>query len=277
MIEVNKELVYKEAIKRIDKVFSLPETCAVKIKDIVIEKRYNQEHIYKLIQNAVDMSYHDVLSDIDMTVVVQFSTKEVMKPNQYMKLIDRYGITRDNYLGLAFIPENKLCRIILQNGMRYDLGFEFIYDEDADNILTTASINSDIDNEIWPAAKIDEFWFIQIQALAKLYRNDFLVSDHLANMCINETLVQQMVLRDIKYGANFHRYGYQEKLEYMQVNKTKCPYKKENPFFNTIAAKLYSTSIAYDKLTLKFYPLMEARKEVFWAIWDCYAAALLEK
>ena len=42
---------------------------------------------------------------------------------------------------------------------------------------------------------INRFWFIQIQALGKLYRKDYLISSHLANMNCNETLVMQIVLR----------------------------------------------------------------------------------
>lgn len=274
VVEINKEIIFQELIKQINIVFSLPETCAVKIKNIVIEKIHNNEYLLELIKSAVESSYHDILSDIDMTVVVKLSPNDVIKPDQYMKMIDRYGITKVNYLGLVFVGENKMYRMILKNGMRYDFGFDFVYDENADNILTTTSVSSESGDEKWPVVNIDKFWFMQIQALAKLYRNDFLVSDHLANMNINETLVQQMVLRDIKYGTNHHRYGYQEELEYLQVDKTKCPYKKENEIFNMIAAKIFSASIAYDKLTLKFYPQFKERKEIFFAIWDCYEKAL---
>lgn len=272
MIEINKEIIYNELIKRIDTAFSLPETCAVKIRDIVIEKIHTKEYMLELIKKAVEISYHDVLSDIDMVVVVKLSPN--IKPDQYMKMIDRYGIIKDTYLGLVFVSENMMYRIILQNGMRYDFGFDFVYEDNADNIPNITRANNEIDNDKWSMVKIDEFWFMQIQAIAKLYRNDFLISDHLANVGINETLVQQMVLRDIKYGTNHHRYGYQEELEYLQVNKANCPYKRENPTFNIIAAKIYSTSIAYDKLTLAFYPQFKERKEILLNIWDCYEKAL---
>jgi hypothetical protein len=167
-----------------------------------------------------------------------------------------------------------MYRIILQNGMRYDLGFDFVFDENADTILTSTGAASDTKGEKLSLADIDRFWFLQLHALAKLYRNDFLISDHLANMSINETLVQQMILRDMKYGTTFHRYGYQEELEYLQVDKAKCPYRRENPTFNMIAAKIYSTAITYDKLTLAFYPEYKERKEILFAIWDYYEKAL---
>lgn len=55
-----------------------------------------------------------------------------------MKRIDRFGITKENSLGLYFIKENKMYRIVLKNGMRYDFGFEFGYDENAGMLDFTA-------------------------------------------------------------------------------------------------------------------------------------------
>lgn len=270
MVEINKEIIYQELIKRIDKIFSLPETCAVKIRDIIIEKSQAKDDIHKFARQAVEMSYHDVLSDIDLLVVVKLSPKDVITKERYMKMIYRYGITRDCYLGLVFVPENMMYRIILQNGMRYDFGFEFIYDDNVHAIIRTPETGVEIENEKWSLDNIDRFWFVQIQALAKLYRNDFLIGDHLANMNVNETLVQQMVLRDIEYKTTFHRYGYQEKLEYLQVDENECPYKRDNEIFNIIAAKIYAASIAYDKLAFHFYPSYKERKKILFNIWECY-------
>ena len=75
----------------------------------------------------------------------------------------------------------------------------------------------------WSLEKIYQFWFVQIQALGKLYRNDFLISSHLANSNINETFVQQMVLRDLKYHTNHHQYGDKEDLIYLKYTG-QCPY-----------------------------------------------------
>ena len=52
-------------------------------------------------------------------------------------------------------------------------------------------------------------------------------------MNLNETLVQQMVLRDMEYGTNHHRYGCEEPIAYMS-NKHMCPIKTENDYFNII-------------------------------------------
>lgn len=206
MIEINKNIIYQELKIKIDKIFSLPETSAVKIKNIVIEKTQDKDYIYKMVKQAVEISYHDVLSDIDMSVMVKLSSKDTITKEQYVKMLDG-------------------------------------------------------------------FWFVQVQALGKLYRNDFLISDHLANININETLVQQMVLRDIKYGTNFHRFGYKEELEYLKADENECPYKRDNKIFNHIANKIYASSITYDKLTLHFYPEYIGRKEALFDIWEYYAQA----
>lgn len=270
MIEINKEIMYKELIKKIEKIFSLPETYAVTIKDIVIEKSQNKSVVEELVKQAVALSYHDVLSDVDISVRVRLPRKNGITSVQYVKRLDRYGITRNCYLGLMFIPENMMYRIILKNGMRYDLGFDFLYDESVDYALDIPDKDSENCHEKWSLDDVDRFWFVQIQALAKLYRKDFLIGDHLANLNINETLVQQMVLRDIKYETNFHRYGYEEELEYLKAGEEKCPYKRENPIFNSIAGKIYAASIAYDKLTRQFYPEYKERRYILFDIWKCY-------
>lgn len=277
MIEINKNIIYEELKTKIEKIFSLPETSAVKIKGIVIEKTQDKDYIYKMAKQAVEISYHDVLSDIDMSVTVKLSSKDAITKEQYVKMLDRYGITRDCCLGFVYIPENTMYRIILRNGMRYDLGFEFIYDDNVDNIIAISNTSIENDNEKWPLVNIDRFWFVQVQALGKLYRNDFLIGDHLANININETLVQQMVLRDIKYGTNFHRYGNKEELEYLKADENECPYKRDNKVFNQIAAKIYASSITYDKLTLHFYPEYKGRKELLFDIWEYYDHSCIDK
>ena len=115
---------------------------------------------------------------------------------------------------------------------------------------------------------------MQIQALAKLYRKDFLIGDHLANMSLNETLVQQMVIRDIKYGTNHHRYGYEDELDYIKY-KNKFPIYTSNERFNLIADKLYCAALSYDELTKSFYSEYKARSTYFFEIWNSYELARL--
>lgn len=276
MINISKDIIHDELIKRIESIFLLPETAAVKIRDITLEKTKSIEEIEKFAEKAVELSYHDILSDVDIKTVVRIYNNDSVTESQYMKRIDRYGITKDDYLGIMLVEENRMYRIILKNGMRYDWGFEFLYDEKADKIILGQDKDlSDMqDNEKWPLKDIDRFWFMEIQALAKLYRDDFLIADHLANMSINETLVQQMVLRDIKYGTNIHRYGHKEQLEYLKMDMNNCPYKRDNPIFNMIAQKIYCAVTAYDKLSAEFYQQYKSRKETLFDIWNFYDKSL---
>lgn len=220
------------------------------------------------LSEAIDKSYHDCFSDVDLSVVVRISPNDPSMPDEYVKRVDRLGICAENCLGIT-LEGNRLQRIVLKNGMRYDLGFEFQYDDNAQQI-NYGSEEEEADNPNWPGKNIDRFWFVQIQALGKLYRKDFLISSHLANMNLNETLVQQMVLRDIKYGTNHHRYGYEEELAYVKYENN-CPIKIENDTFNMIADKLYCAARAYDELTKIFYPEYKERFSDFMRIWECYA------
>ena len=78
-----------------------------------------------------------------------------------------------------------------------------------------------------------------------------------------------MVLRDIKYGTNIHRYGYEEALSYLK-NRGMCPIHTENSVFNEIADKLYCAALTYDALAHEFYPEYEDRMGDFFEIWTCY-------
>ena len=129
------------------------------------------------------------------------------------------------------------------------------------------------ENANWPLDNINRFWFIQIQALGKLYRKDHLISSHLANMNCNDTLVMQMVMRDLQYGTSHHRYGYAEELEYVK-ELGKNPYKHNDMTFNMIANHLYAAALAYDRLAKHFYPECQGRSEEFFAIWDWYESSL---
>ena len=126
-------------------------------------------------------------------------------------------------------------------------------ENDTAEIITLQTEEDELNNPNWSIENVNRFWFVQIQALGKLYRKDFLISNHLANMNLNETLVQQMVLRDMEHGTNHHRYGYEEQIAYMS-NRNKCPIKTENDYFNIIADKIYCAALTYDELTLLFYP-----------------------
>lgn len=274
MTEITPQIIQQEMKIMVHTIFSLPETKDVKIKDITIEKNQSEETMDKALSAAVEKSYHDALSDIDMTIHVVLSPADKITSDIYAKNIERYGITRENCLGFQFQEGNYIYRFVRKDGIRCDLVFEFTLDENApllksEEFTLNDKASQTPEEQINQAA--DNFWFLQIQALAKLYRKDHLIAAHLANMNLNETLVLQMIQRDQAYGTNFHRYGYQEELQYLQDIPEECPYKSENSTFNYIADNLWRASCAYDKLVKQDYPFYRERRDTFFEIWECYA------
>ena len=265
MIQIDREYIEFSLRRYVDSLLSLPEIDGVKLCDIVIQ---NNEHKEANLKEAFNKSYHDCYSDSDIYVIVNLPKNSKITPLEYIKHPGRFGITPDKYLGVLKTGDYGIYRIVFKDGIRYDFGFEFRYDDSFPEIELENEPERE-SNPNWPIEKVDEFWFIMIQALGKLYRRDYLISGHLANMNINDTLVQQMVLRDIKYGTNHHRYGYSENLIYRK-------YEGQNKFvtgddtFDMIADKLYAAALAYDELTKEFYPDYGTRSEILFDIWKCY-------
>lgn len=264
-IQIDKEFVELSLLQYSDKLLALPEIEGVKLRDIVIKNdKYKEENL----KEAVNKSYHDCYSDSDISIIVNLPTNSKVTPEEYMKHPGRFGITPDKYLGFVKTGDSGIYRIIFKDGTRYDFGFEFRY-ADSFKEVELQSEPERYSNPKWPIEKVDEFWFVIVQALGKLYRKDYLISSHLANVCINETLVQQMVLRDIEHGTNHHRYGYSEKLTYRE-------FEGQNRFvtgdetFDMIAGKLYAAALAYDELSKQFYPDYETRSGILFEIWTCY-------
>ena len=227
MIELSKDSVETHLNLFVDKLFSLPEVNCVKIKKMEIHR----DNRSGLLKSAVDESYHDCYSDIDLCAVVQLAAGDKAVQDAYVKRIEHWGFPLEMMLGVCFVPQNS--------------------------------------NVNWPVENIYRFWFVQIQALGKLYRDDFLISSHLANNNINETLVQQMVLRDLDYHTNHHRYGHKEELSYLKY-AGQCPYQTGNLIFDNIADKIYAAALAYDELAASFYHDYEPKSKDFFAIWEAY-------
>ena len=266
MIHLSRESMESAFEKYLEKIFELPEIVCAAVREITIHR----EDMKDAGKRAFESGFHDCYSDIDLSVKVLLPSDGSVTPDEYMKRIDRYGVNSTTALGWCFIPENKIYRIVFRDGMRYDLGFEFGY---ADISLDPGEQpEPDEHNENWPAENIHRFWFVQIQALGKLYRKDYLISSHLANMNCNETLVMQMILRDLKYGTNHHRYGYSEEPEYVR-DSGKMPYRTGDQTFDRIADELYAAALSYDRLAKEFYPHYQNRSNTFFAIWDCYEAS----
>lgn len=267
-MEITREIILEELDIFLDRIFLLPEVVHAQVRDVVIQKGEDRAH---KLQTIMEKSYHDCYSDIDLSVMVKLNPNDTIKPLGYLKRIDRFGVNTENCLGYTFVEESMMYRIIFKNGMRYDFGFAFEYDEHAEHLELQPQVE-EYNNPDWPLENINRFWFVQIQALAKLYRKDFLIADHLANMNLNETLVQQMVLRDLEHGTNHHRYGYEEDLAYIN-HGGECTIHTDNPFFHMITDKLYAAALTYDELVGEFYPDYEERSKYFFAIANCYEEA----
>ena len=263
LIDLTKDKMEESFLKYLGDIFTHQEIKSASVRDIVISR----ETINDAGKQAFDAGYHDIYSDIDLHVKVSLPKDGSVTPEDYMKRIDRFGVSKDTTLGFMFVPVNRLYRIIFKNGMRYDLVFEFEFDGDDSLVLEPYAAKED--NANWPADNIDRFWFIQVQALGKLYRKDYIISNLLANMNCNDTLVMQMVLRDLEYKTNHHRYGHAEELEYVK-DLGKNPYKHDDTTFNLTADHLYAAALAYDRLAKKFYPEYQDRSRDFFAIWDWY-------
>ncbi len=264
-MQINKDIITKEAEKFITHIFLLPETESVRVKDIVVRK---EESISEKLKKMVEKSYHDCYSDLDLHVTVRINPSDPVTPSEYLKRPDRFGLDDETCLGFDFVSENRMYRMVMRNGVRYDMGIDFVYDDKA-GIIQLLPVQTKNSNPNWPLQNVNRFWFVQVQALGKLYRKDYLIGDHLANMNLNETLVQQMVLRDLKYGTNHHRYGYEEELIYLKY-KNDCPIQAEQKVFQMISEKLYCAALAYDELTSAFYPDYRKRSQDYFELWQCY-------
>lgn len=266
-ISLTKDKMEELFLQYLEKIFVYPEVVSCCAKEIVITR----DTLVDAGKRAFEAGFHDLYSDIDLSVRVRLPKDGSVTPEEYNKRIDRFGVTEETALGWMFIPVNHIYRIIFKNGMRYDLIFEFEYSDDVELDLGEPAPCED-ENPNWPVDNINRFWFIQIQALGKLYRRDYLISSHLANMNCNDTLVMQMIMRDLEYKTSHHRYGYSEELEYVKC-LGQVPYKTDDATFNMIADRIYAAALAYDKLVKDFYHDYEDRKSDFFAIWDWYESA----
>ena len=262
-IRLTKEIMEESFLKYLDEIFDHPEIISACAKGIAITRETAKESGHQ----AFEACFHDNYSDIDLTLKVSLPKDGSVTAEEYLKRVDRFGVTEDNALGWMFVPVNYVCRVVFKNGMRYDLCFEFVFDGEVD--FNLGSCHCKDENPNWPVDNINRFWFIEVQALGKLYRKDNLISAHLANMNCNDTLVMQMILRDLKYSTSHHRYGYSEQPEYT-LGLGKIPYKTDDEVFNRIADHIYAAALAYDRLVTNFYPEYKSRSDLFFAIWDCY-------
>ena len=262
-ITLTKDSVEGSFIQYMEKIFELPEIVSGCVKKNVITRGNLQD----VGRRAFEAGFHDEFSDTDLTLTVRLPEDGSVTPDEYLRRIDRFGVTKETALGWMFVPVNHVCRSVFRNGTRYDLRFEFVFE--GDEAVDLGSYSGTEENPDWPVENINRFWFTEVQALTKLYRKDHLISSHLANMNCNDTLVMQMIMRDHEYSTNHHRYGHSETLEYVS-ELGKMPYEFDDPTAGRIADHIYAAASAYDRLAVYFYPGYQARSEEFFAIWEAY-------
>lgn len=273
-IKLSKENMYQDLIRMLECIFVLPEVKKVTIRSMDISSPDEKERI----RTALEASYHDRFSDVDIHIYVNLRPENSGESFVYYLHPERLGLTRDNYLGLMLggMHSTPVLRLILKNGMRYDLDFH-VTEAWSAPILEFPQEEQPEKREgrFWPdwdLKKADAFWFNQIQALGKLYRQDYLIADHLANMQINETLVAQMVMRDDQLGTNIHRYGCCEKLDYQNAQQTERIFRNQDGTFQKIADKLCAAAISYDRLVQQLNSGYVPQSAVFFEIWKAYEA-----
>ncbi|QOR35184.1 hypothetical protein IMX26_17275 [Clostridium sp. 'deep sea'] len=262
-ITITKEFIQRESKKHLKSIFELPELDEIIIKGVVIASLDDE----LVINKAIDECFHDIYSDVDVELLIKLNQDEYNSNSTiYADCLRRLGFENDilGMLHYSTIERGEVIRICKTNGMRFDLTikaicmegiFKLPHDEITDNLR-----------------RLDEFWFIAIQALGKLMRKDYLIASHLTHNLIQEGLVLQMEMRDKEKDTNFHRFGYKEELDYLSIIKSEeiAFAKTLDEIYNHIARLLYSAVKSYDRLYYSLNNSYKSRIENYSEIWSCY-------
>lgn len=269
-MHLDQEMMKAELTALVNRAFSLPEVKCIRVRDTVICR--GREKADRICE-AVEKSWHDYLSDVDLCIEVQLHPDSGVTQEEYTAGIERFGFDRETCFGRSFIPQSSMWRLALKNGVRFDVGFSVEWSPEGEKLAAFPQVEEDEDGPVgelvWPMKRADAFWFVQVQALGKLFRNDYLIADHLAHMGLNETLEQQMVMRDIRYGTNHHRYGYAEKRGYEEYLE-ECPFLTGDKNRDAIARKLYAAAMAYEEYLNCFHTNWNNQSWYFFDLWECY-------
>ena len=248
-------------------IFALPEVERVAIKDVVIEKADDEDAVRK----GVAACYHDHMSDVDVHLWIRLNPADTRENHHfYQHHLSRLGLG-DEIFGILFQPRDgenaEGIRLVLSSMFRMDMIIHVKEDEAAPVIGQAVNYSASLERE-----KYDAFWFIAIQALAKLLRRDYLIADHLAHMLLMEGLVLQMVDRDKQYGMNFHRFGYAEKLAYLDadLSTVETLFHTADSTYNHIAENLLRAAASYEALVQRSATTCERKGKQFVEMWESY-------
>lgn len=263
---MTKGRFYAETLAAVLKFLELPELVALSIKEVPISSASDASAI----RLAVDRSYRDRFSDVDIKLTVRLNPAECEREGWlYADCLERLGFTGD-ILGVhceRTEDRGEVIRICKANGMRYDLVVTPVAAEDAERLPHNDSPRG------W--MEINDFWFVAVQALGKLMRGDYLISSHLAHELAQRTLVLQMQIRDEEKGTTFHRYGYQEDVEYLKQwgdLHGRCP-AAADPVFAHIWELLFAAAASFDRLCARMGGAYAPRFGLFESIWEEYRKA----
>ena len=97
-----------------ERLFRLPECLRLEIRQVIIHREAfaRPEVRGRLIAEAMDASWHDAFSDVDMTVGVQCLQEP---PLDWLR---RAGVDESHCLGFFAVPENGVCRVVVRDGYR---------------------------------------------------------------------------------------------------------------------------------------------------------------
>lgn len=280
---MDQSSLYQETQKMIKTLFSLPEINSVSIKGISIPSADAEEAI----RMGVERSYHDRFSDVDIKVNMSVGHEELISPVPYFqKHFSRLRLGNE-VLGCSFSKNEtaEVLRLCMNSGFRMDLLCTVDEDDGKGKLKGRDKIKDRIEDKAreGEAEKADNFWFIAVQALGKLYRRDYLIADHLVHMLLMETLVLQMEERDRRLNTNIHRYGGAEALVYRQAGletQEAAAVKKwvegQDETFRFIAGHLFQAIFAYDLLKKEENPNWRERRGAFLRIWQEYSLSYKE-
>lgn len=244
--------------------FQQPDCVDICVRDVCISREAFADQGHKLMADAMDACWHDGYSDVDLLVRLRGNCPKTAAARLHW--LRRIGVTEEQCLGYLAAEDSGACRVVFRDGFRYDITLE---GTGGDGCPEEASFCSDGEHPALPRAAVNRFWFVQVQALGKLYRQDYLIGRHLAHVQLNETLVLQMVQRDLQRGTNHHRYGNAEAAVYQQ-HQDKCPFRTGDKDFDQIADALCAAACAYDELVTAFYPDETPRTPVLMQLWQRY-------
>ena len=107
-VKMTKDNMEEAFLRYLEDIFQHPEIISAAVRDIVITRETRCEAG----KQAFEAGFHDIYSDIDLSVKVNLPKNGSVTPEDYMKRIDRFGVTKYTALGWMFVRINKMFLII---------------------------------------------------------------------------------------------------------------------------------------------------------------------